>query len=178
MGGQTPSQTVGPYFAYGLTGARFNMAQPVGSVLFPDAPAEARIRLAGQVFDGDGAVVPDTMIEAWQPGTDGAFGMALDGFGRCETDCDGRFAFDTVRPGSIGAPHAPHVGLIVFMRGLLTHLFTRVYFPEEAAQHAADPVLSRVPAARRATLVAAKAADGYRFDIRMQGDRETVFFEF
>jgi protocatechuate 3,4-dioxygenase alpha subunit len=176
--GQTPSQTVGPYFAYGLTGARFNMAQPVGAVLFPDAPASMRIRLSGQVFDGDGAPVPDAMLEAWQAGADGTFGMALDGFGRAETDHAGRFAFDTLRPGSIGAPHAPHIGIILFMRGLLTHLFTRAYFPEDAALHATDPVLARVPAARRATLIAETVIGGYRFDIRLQGAAETVFLEF
>jgi protocatechuate 3,4-dioxygenase alpha subunit len=174
MPGQTPSQTVGPYFAYGLTGARYNMAQPIGAALFPGAA----IRITGQVTDGDGAPIPDAMIEAWQPGEDGRFGMALDGFGRSETDADGRYAFTTVKPGAIAPGHAPHIGLIVFMRGLLTHLFTRLYFPEDSALHAADPVLSRVPAERRGALVAAAIPGGYSLDIRMQGAGETVFLEF
>ncbi len=176
--GQTPSQTVGPYFAYGLTGTRFNLSQPVGAEMFPRDAAGQHMRLFGRVLDGEGKPIPDAMIEAWQADSAGHFGNALSGFGRAEADVDGRFSFATVRPGSIGAPHAPHVGLIVMMRGLLTHLFTRVYFPEDALLHGADPVLSSVPAARRATLIAAKEADGYRFDIRMQGDGETVFLEF
>jgi protocatechuate 3,4-dioxygenase alpha subunit len=175
---QTPSQTVGPYFAYGLTGGRYGLSQVVGTALFPrDAPGE-HIRIFGRVLDGAGEGVPDAMIEAWQADAAGRHGEGPAGFGRVETDPDGRFAFTTVRPGSIGAPHAPHIGLIVFMRGLLTHTFSRLYFPEDALLHAADPVLSVVPQARRATLVAVHEPDGYRFDIRMQGEGETVFLEF
>jgi protocatechuate 3,4-dioxygenase alpha subunit len=174
MPGQTPSQTVGPFFAHGLTGARYGLAQPIGTTLF----AGAGLRIAGQVTDGEGTPIPDAMIEAWQAGADGHFGSTLDGFGRSETDAEGRFAFHTVKPGAIGPGHAPHVGLAVFMRGLLTHLFTRLYFPEDAALHATDPVLACVPAARRGTLIAAATPGGYRFDIRMQGAGETVFLEF
>jgi protocatechuate 3,4-dioxygenase alpha subunit len=176
--GQTPSQTVGPFFAYGLTGARYGLSQVVGAALFPRDAAGEHIRVFGRVLDGKGAAIPDAMLEAWQVDAAGRRGSGLDGFGRVETDAEGRFAFATVRPGSIGAPHAPHIGLIVLMRGLLTHLFTRIYFPEDAALHEADPVLSRVPKDRRATLVGARVPDGYRFDIRMQGDGETAFLEF
>jgi protocatechuate 3,4-dioxygenase alpha subunit len=176
--GQTPSQTVGPFFAHGLTGARYGLSQVAGAAMFPPEAAGEPIRLHGRVLDGAGAPIPDALLEAWQADASGRHGRGLLGFGRVETDADGRYAFTTVRPGSIGTPHAPHIGLVVMMRGLLTHLFTRLYLPEDSALHAADPVLSRVPAERRGTLVAVREAGGYRLDIRMQGEGETVFLEF
>jgi protocatechuate 3,4-dioxygenase alpha subunit len=150
----------------------------VGAEIFPrDAPGE-HIRISGRVLDGKGVPIPDAMLEAWQVDAAGRCGTGLDGFGRAETDAEGRFAFATVRPGTTGAPHAPHIGVIVLMRGLLTHLFTRIYFPEDSSLHGSDPVLACVPEGRRATLVASRTPDGYRFDVRMQGDDETVFLEF
>jgi protocatechuate 3,4-dioxygenase alpha subunit len=177
MPGQTPSQTVGPYFAYGLTPLRYGHSAIAGTDLFPGAAGQSRITLRGRVLDGEGANVPDAMIEIWQAAPDGRAAPAMEGFGRIEARAEG-YAFTTLRPGSIGAPHAPHLGVILFMRGLLTHLFTRIYFPEDSALHASDPVLSRVPAERRPTLLALREGEGYRFDFVMQGPRETVFLEF
>jgi len=175
---QTPSQTVGPFFAYGLTGARYGLSQIISNALFPRAAPGEHIRIFGRVTDGAGEGIPDAMLEAWQADAEGHYSQGTTGFGRVETDPEGRFALTTIRPGSIGAPNAPHIGLIVFMRGLLTHTYTRIYFPEDAAQHATDPLLSVVAKERVATLIAVREADGYRFDIRMQGEGETVFLEF
>src|SRR5690606_27162064 len=150
-----------------------------------------RIRIEGRVLDGDGQPVDDAMIEIWQADPQGRYAHPADargnkafrGFGRCGTgtDADKRFVFDSVKPGAVDGQQAPHVSVIVFMRGLLSHLYTRVYFADEAAANARDPVLLSVPAERRATLVAERRDDGgvavYRFDIHMQGDRETVFFD-
>jgi len=146
------------------------------------------------VFDGDGALVPDAMLEIWQADAQGRFSdpqerralpnSSFRGFGRCGTDAKGSFFFDTIKPGSVpdpdGKPQAPHILLAVFGRGMLMHLYTRIYFGGEAA-NAADPVLALVPADRRSTLIAARQPGNgsavYRFDIRLQGDNETVFFD-
>jgi len=192
--GQTPSQTVGPYFAYGLTPEQYgyDMASTAIPVMADeDVPGE-RIRVEGRVFDGNGDVIPDAMIELWQADSQGRYASPADprssnvafrGFGRCGTGTDpkNRFWFDTVKPGAPAEGEAPHINVIVFMRGLLTHAYTRLYFSDEAAANAADPVLASVPADRRDTLVA-RREDGprgtiYHFDIRMQGDGETVFFD-
>ncbi len=194
-GGITPSQTVGPFFAYGLTpGEKYDWNDAfTNNLVTPDASGE-RIRVEGRVFDGDGQPVPDCMLEVWQADAQGRFAdpkdkralpnAAFRGFGRCGTDPNGGFAFDTIRPGQVvdpeGKPQAPHILLAVFARGMLRHLYTRIYFGDEAA-NAADPVLALVPADRRSTLIASReTADGhavYRFDLRLQGDNETVFFE-
>jgi protocatechuate 3,4-dioxygenase alpha subunit len=144
------------------------------------------------VTDGNGEPVPDALVETWQADPEGRFDHPDDprgraasgfrGFGRCPTDDDGRYAIVTLRPGSVPGPDdgspAPHVDVSVFCRGLLRRLVTRLYFPENAAANDADPVLALVadPAAR-ATLIAEPIDGGYRFDIRLQGDGETVFFE-
>ena len=160
---RTPSQTVGPYFAVALTGY-------IGPELVPrDTPGAITIR--GRVTDGAGDPVPDSMVEIWQAGPDGGFS----GFGRCGTDDDGRFEFVTLKPG--GGEQAPHIDVSVFARGLLKRLVTRVYFPDEEEANAADPVLSSVPADEREALVARSEAGALRFDIRLQGEGETVFFE-
>lgn len=192
--GQTPSQTVGPYFAYGLTPEQYGypLKEIAGGRLADDAVDGQRIRIEGRVFDGNGSVIPDAMIEIWQADAQGRYAHPADprgsnadfrGFGRfgTGTDPDNRFIFDTVKPGPIGDGQAPHVNVTVFMRGVLLHAFTRLYFADEAAANAADPVLASVPADRRNTLVAERH-DGptgvvYRFDIHMQGDDETVFFD-
>jgi protocatechuate 3,4-dioxygenase alpha subunit len=191
--GQTPSQTVGPYFAYGLTPQQYGypaLASIASSDLRTSDVEGERIRLEGRVLDGAGEPVDDAMIEIWQADpqgryahpADGRGNIAFRGFGRCGTgtDAERRFVFDTVKPGAVDDQQAPHVNVIVFMRGLLSHLYTRVYFADEAA-NARDPVLLSVPQDRRATLIAPRAeADGvavYRFDIHMQGDQETVFFD-
>ncbi len=190
--GITPSQTVGPYFAYGLTpGDKYEWNDAFSNNLItPDVTGE-RIRVEGTVFDGDGAIVPDCMLEVWQADAQGRFADPQDkralpnasfrGFGRVGTNKDGGYAFDTIRPGPVpdpdGKPQAPHILLAVFARGMLMHLYTRIYFDGEAA-NASDPVLALVPADRRATLIATRKAGGaYVLDIHLQGDKETVFFE-
>jgi protocatechuate 3,4-dioxygenase, alpha subunit len=185
--GQTPSQTVGPFFAYGLTPTQYGYAwSAMADAAMADASTVGeRITIEGQVFDGKGEVIRDALIEIRQADsagrmlrTAGANG-GFTGFGRCGTgtDPDGCFRFTTVKPGSIGPGQAPRIDVIVLMRGMLLHAFTRLYFPDEAA-NAGDDVLAMVPQDRRATLMARKtAAATYRFDIHMQGDAETVFFD-
>ena len=191
----TPSQTVGPFFAYGLTSNgeyEWNDAF-TSNLVTPDTSGE-RMRVEGRVFDGDGQPVPDCMLEIWQADAQGRFAdpkdkralpnAAFRGFGRCGTDASGGYAFDTIRPGSVsdpdGKPQAPHLLLAVFARGMPLHNFTRIYFDGEAA-NAADPVLALVPTPRRGTLIAIRESGAgnavYRFDIRLQGDDETVFFD-
>ena len=166
----TPSQTVGPFFGVGLP------YQGSEQIVAPDMP-EA-IRIEGQVLDGHGDPVPDALLEVWQPEQYGRDG--LNGFGRCRTDAEGAFHFVTVKPGPTVAPdgrmQAPHLNITVFARGLLRHLVTRMYFPSEASANAADPVLGMVPAGRRATLIARQEANVLHFDVRLQGENETVFF--
>ena len=190
----TPSQTVGPYFAYGLTPrGKYAWKDTFGAdLLTPDASGE-RIRIEGQVLDGDGVPINDCMIEIWQADAQGRYASPADprrpnatfqGFGRAGTDAEGRYAFDTIKPGAVPGPdgrmQAPHVLLAVFARGMLRQSYTRIYFADEAA-NADDAILALVPPERRGTLVAAKTASQgspvYTFDIRMQGDAETVFFE-
>jgi protocatechuate 3,4-dioxygenase, alpha subunit len=170
----TPSQTVGPFFAFGLP---YGDGPRVAPEWHPDA-----IRIHGVVLDGAGAPVPDALLEIWQAGPDGTppavpgvlvrDGHDFAGFGRCPTDAAGHYWFSTLKPGG----PAPHVAVTLFARGLLKQVLTRMYFPHEAG-NATDPVLSAVPADRRDTLVATRDGDrSYRFDIRLQGEGETVFF--
>jgi protocatechuate 3,4-dioxygenase alpha subunit len=192
--GQTPSQTVGPYFAYGLTPEQYgyelsSIAQP--TLIRSDTEGE-HIRVEGCVFDGNGEPISDAMIEIWQADAMGRYAHPADprgsnasfkGFGRCGTgtDKENRFFFDTVKPGSVDGRQAPHINVIVFMRGMLVHAYTRMYFSDETAANAADAVLQSVPPERRGTLIAARTVSpsgiGYRFDIHMQGEHETVFFD-
>ena len=178
----TPSQTVGPYLAIGLPWDDGPTVVPEGT------PGAVWIR--GVVTDGERNPVPDAMIETWQADPQGRFDHPDDprgrvegfrGFGRCPTKPDGSYAILTLLPGTIpgegGATQAPHIDVSVFARGLLNRVVTRVYFPENTAANAADPVLKSVPADRRGTLVAEKTEDGYRFDVRLQGEAETVFFD-
>jgi len=179
----TPSQTVGPFFAIGLD------RDPNANVLYdgPDA-----LRIGGTVYDAEGPV-EDALLEIWQANRAGRYAhpeddreeLALEpgfrGFGRCPTDAAGRYEFVTVKPGPVPAPdrrpQAPHIDVSVFARGLLNRLVTRMYFPDEAEANAADPVLRAIEGDElRATLVAREEAGGLRFDIHLQGDRETVFF--
>jgi protocatechuate 3,4-dioxygenase, alpha subunit len=147
MSGRTPSQTVGPFFAIGLCRETQNEVVPGG------------VRLAGRVLDGAGDPVPDAVVELWQQGDDGTR------WGRCGTDAEGRFEFVTERPPDGVAE------VLVFARGLLRHLATRCYFPD-----AGDAVLEALDPADRETLVARKENGALRFDVRLQGDRQTVFF--
>jgi protocatechuate 3,4-dioxygenase, alpha subunit len=190
---QTPSQTVGPYFAYGLVPQQYNfdlksLFTPV--LVAPETPGE-RITIIGQVFDGDGKAISDALIEVTQADSNGHYPASradiaangFRGFGRVGTGTDAqhRFVIETVKPGKTAPDSAPHVNVTVLMRGILLHAFTRIYFDDEAAANAVDPVLEAVPANRRATLIARRDSQAggnvYRFDIRMQGDGETVFFD-
>jgi protocatechuate 3,4-dioxygenase alpha subunit len=190
MAQQTPSQTVGPFFHYALIHEGEN-------VMVDDATQGQRIRIEGRVTDGAGDPVPDAMIEIWQANAGGRYNHpdddrddipldpAFKGYGRAATGEDGVYWFETIKPGQVpgrgNAMQAPHVNVVVFARGLLIHPYTRLYFPDEAANEI-DPVLSSIEdTARRDTLIAGKAeAIGklvYRFDIVLQGEGETVFFD-
>jgi protocatechuate 3,4-dioxygenase alpha subunit len=183
--GLTPSQTVGPYFAIGLP-----WEDGPNAVVPGTAPA---VRLHGRVYDGAGELVPDHLIEIWQPDGDGRFadgwgyGEASElegfrGFARYGTEVgDGTYELLTVKPGRVlnrdGVLQAPYIAVTLLARGMLNRVVTRIYFADEASANAEDPVLARVPADRRSTLLAQSDPDGYRFDIRLQGPGETVFFD-
>jgi protocatechuate 3,4-dioxygenase alpha subunit len=179
----TPSATVGPYLAIGLTW------DDGPHVVEPGTPGA--IWLRGAVLDGNGDPVPDALVETWQADPDGRFDHPDDprgpaarpgfrGFGRSQTVGTGEYAICTLKPGRVpdgeGGLQAPHVDVSVFARGLLDRIVTRIYFADEAEANAEDPVLRSVPEDRRGTLVARPTDDGYRLDIRLQGDGETVFF--
>jgi protocatechuate 3,4-dioxygenase alpha subunit len=183
--GLTPSQTVGPFFAYALTPRDYGGLELATGAMAPEGAQGERIRIAGAVYDGDGIGVPDAMIEIWQADPQGQYGAgdnaSFTGFGRIETDAQGGFAIETLRPGVVpgpdGVPQAPHLTVSVFARGLLVRLATRIYLADEPANDA-DPVLALVPPERRATLIALRDGEGaFRFDIRLQGEGETVFFD-
>jgi protocatechuate 3,4-dioxygenase, alpha subunit len=179
---QTPSQTIGPFFAVQL-------CWPDGPEVVPEGTPGA-VWIGGQVTDGAGDPVPDALVETWQADPAGRFAHPDDprgpsssgfgGFGRCATDAEGRWAVRTCKPGPLPAPdggtEAPHLDVSVFARGLLHRLVTRIYFPDEAEANAADPVLASIqePAART-RLVAVADGDRLRFDLRLQGDQETPF---
>ena len=164
----TPAQTVGPYFSIGLP-------WDDGPDVVPDG-TETAIWLRGTVYDGARDPIPDAMIETWQADPDGNYETpGFRAFGRCPTDADGTWAIRTVKPGASG-DQAPHIAVSVFARGLLHRVVTRIYFADEEAANAADPVLAGLDDAARATLIAAREGDGYRFDVRLQGDDETAFF--
>jgi protocatechuate 3,4-dioxygenase alpha subunit len=179
--GTTPSQTVGPFFALALP-------WPDGPFVVPEG-TESAIWLRGRVLDGAGDPVPDALVETWQAGPDGRYahpedprgGGGFRGFGRCATSSDGAWAILTLKPGPVpgldGATQAPHVAVSVFARGLLNRVVTRIYFADEPEANAADPVLAALAGdAARASLVAEPGGDGYRFDVRLQGPDETLFF--
>jgi protocatechuate 3,4-dioxygenase, alpha subunit len=196
MNGITPSQTIGPFAAPCLTPneqgkTTYAWLQLVnGNLVTPDAVGD-RIRIEGKMFDGQGVPVDGILFEIWQADGQGRFAHPRDprrtntsfkGFGRVESNMDGSFAFDTVKPGRVPGPNgtmqAPHIVVAIHMRGVLSHLFTRIYFSDEAS-NAEDPILQLVPADRRDTLIAKRDASGavYRIEFRIQGDRETVFFD-
>jgi protocatechuate 3,4-dioxygenase alpha subunit len=185
----TASQTAGPYFSIGLVHPEW------GDLTAGGKAAGERIRIEGRVLDGDGPVA-DALVEIWQANAAGRYAHAEDrqakpldrhfrGFGRSATDKEGRYRFLTVRPGPVpgwgNTLQAPHVSIAVFARGLLKQVATRLYFPGEKLNDT-DPVLNLVEDLRRGTLIANEAAqDGgvklYCFDIVLQGERETVFFD-
>lgn len=151
----TPSQTVGPFFGYALP---FEAGADTAS-------GAAAIRIEGQLLDGRGEPVPDGMLELW----------GGQQFARCRTDAEGAFHFTVTKPGSARSDEAPHLEVTVFARGLLRHLATRLYFPDEEAANASDRILNLVDPARRHTLIAQPDGSVLRFDIRLQGISETVF---
>ena len=185
----TPSQTVGPFFHLGLARAEW-------ADLSADDPAGERITVGGRVIDGDGAPVPDALIELWQANAAGRYNHPDDrqdekpldphfrGFGRVATDAEGRFRVVTVKPGPVpgrgNALQAPHINIALFARGLLKHLYTRIYFADEAA-NASDPLLSSIEddSARRSLLARREGGSPavYRFDIVLQGEGETAFLD-
>ncbi len=182
----TPSQTVGPFFEFGLLRPAQPDLVPMGT---PDS-----IRIEGSVFDGEGVPVPDAMLEIWQAAPSGRYAhpedgrsdLAIDdgftGFGRKGTDAGGTYWFRTVKPGIVpwvdGRPQAPHLNVSIFARGLVHRLVTRMYFPDEAEANAVDPVLLSVedPAART-TLIAVSGDGVLHFDLHLQGEGETCFFQ-
>jgi protocatechuate 3,4-dioxygenase alpha subunit len=188
--GITPSQTAGPYLSLGMEPHCAGHGIPSG--------IQGAITVRGRVLDGEGVPVPDALVETWQADPDGRFDHPDDPrgavrrhpafclLGRCPTGPDGRWSITTLRPGPVPGPdattQAPHLDVSVFARGLLHRVVTRIYLPEEAGLvgaggHARDPVLSTLPPARRNTLIARATAAGYQFDIRLQGQDETVFFD-
>jgi protocatechuate 3,4-dioxygenase, alpha subunit len=168
----TPSQTVGPFFSIGLTWGD-------GGRVVPEGTADA-IEIHGVVYDGAERPVPDALVETWQADPQGRFIASFRGFGRSATDEQGRWSVCTLKPGRVtdaAAMQAPHLGISLFARGLLTRLVTRLYFADEVDANAADPVLAGLSSpASRARLMAVADERGYRFDIHLQGARETVFF--
>ena len=197
--GPSPSQTVGPFFHYGLPwkgGADLVEGTPLGARpdLFPEehwvlhiaephpAPKGEVIELTGRVLDADGKPLPDAMLEIWQANADGKYASdpTFSGFGRAATADDGTYLFRTIIPGAVpgpdGALQAPHMAMSVFGRGIIKRLVTRVYFEGNPANDK-DLVLGLVPAERRSTLLATQKGVRWNFDIVLQGERETVFFD-
>jgi len=181
----TASQTVGPYFSIGLDWLNT-------TALASDTTQGTRITVEGRITDGDGAPVPDAVVEIWQADANGRYAHPEDkqekprdesfrGFGRCPTDKDGTFRFQTVKPGAVPGPgntlQAPHIVVSIGMRGLLKRIASRLYFEDEAA-NADDPILNLIEdAGRRKTLIARREGSTYRWDVKLQGAGETVFFD-
>ncbi|MEU7061926.1 protocatechuate 3,4-dioxygenase subunit alpha [Streptomyces sp. NPDC046197] len=185
----TPSHTVGPFYGHALP---FRGGEEIAPLGHPDT-----VTVHGYVLDGNGDPLPDALVELWAPRPDGAVarvdgsmrrdpatgghlgrnGVEFTGWGRVQTDADGHWYARTLHPGARGQ-NAPYISVCVFARGLLTHLFTRIYLPDDRASLAADPLLTQA-GERRDTLVAGDEGNGtYRFDIRLQGEGETVFLEY
>jgi protocatechuate 3,4-dioxygenase alpha subunit len=186
MAGETPFQTVGPFFHFALD-------VPAGHVVVSGETTGTRVSIEGTVRDGGGDPIPDALIETWQANAAGRYhhpddvrdlpvDPSFDGFGRAATDRLGGFVFDTIKPGRVPGPdgrlQAPHIMVSVLGRGILTRLVTRIYFDDEPAANGEDSILGLVPAERRPTLVARHEGGGrYHFDIVVQGANETVFFD-
>jgi len=189
--GQSPSLTVGPFFHYGL------MKTKNQNILVNDRIQGQRILIRGTVYDGNGEPIPDAMLEIWQADAQGYFNHPDDpnhtkadphfkGFGRADTVEEGTYYFRTIKPGRVPfderQEQAPHINVRVFARGMLIHAYTRLYFSDEAGANEDDPVLNLAAKEHRHTLIAQKDENSediptYVFDIYMQGDSETVFFE-
>jgi protocatechuate 3,4-dioxygenase alpha subunit len=176
----TPGQTVGPFFGYALP-------YPGGPELVPPAHPDA-VRLTGLVLDGDGAPVPDALLEIWQAAPDGSAprlsgslrrdGFTFTGWGRAATDNNGRYSFSTLLPGATDTGSAPFIAVTVFARGLLDRLYTRCYLPGHETDWDDDPLLTSLPVDRRRTLIGQALGRELHFDIRLQGENETVFLTY
>jgi protocatechuate 3,4-dioxygenase alpha subunit len=179
------SQTIGPYLRIGLEWMQVEDMAPKGV-------AGERVSIRGRVVDGDGKPVNDAAVEIWQANSHGRYAHPEDkqdkpleknfrGYGRSLTDDNGAFRFSTIKPGRVPGPgklQAPHLSVTIFMRGLLKHLQTRIYFPDDPA-NAEDPILALVPVERRSTMIARRSADGtLEWNAVLQGENETVFFDF
>lgn len=194
---ETPSQTAGPYVHIGLTPNFCDIngvyEADLGSTMVNDKTLGERITVTGRVFDGAGALVRDAVIEIWQADSTGLYNSPSEmrgaadpnftGWGRCPTRADdGVFSFETIKPGRVpfkdGRRMAPHITFWIVARGINIGLHTRMYFPEEVEANNADPLLLRIEHRERVdTLIAAREGQTYTFDIRLQGDRETVFLD-
>jgi protocatechuate 3,4-dioxygenase alpha subunit len=189
---QTPSQTIGPFFAYGLAAEQFgyNYNSLAGALLVQSDSKEERICIVGRIYDGQEVPVSDALVEIRQADAQGNYHRLVrpgsgefSGFGRMGTgsDPDMQFRFITIKPGSTGTNQDPHIDIILFLRGSLRQYYTRLYFSDESESNEKDDVFSLVPTARRETLIARhRVTDGmteYHFDIHLQGEKETVFFD-
>ena len=187
---QTPSQTVGPFFHYGL------VDKGSENILVNDDSQGQRVLIKGQVTDGNGDPIPDAMLEIWQADCNGIYNHPADphhkdadlnffGFGRAATNKNGIYTFKTVKPGIVAynesTQQAPHVNVRIFARGMLIHAYTRLYFSDEPVANASDPILNLAPEDRRHTLIALREdkcdLPTYCLNISMHGAEETVFFE-
>lgn len=194
---ETASQTAGPYVHMGLTPNAAGIAgvypHDLGATMVDERTRGERITITGRIFDGAGTPLRDALVEIWQADADGLYNSLFEGrgradphfsgWGRCATDGEtGEFRFDTIKPGRVplrdGRPMAPHITVWIVARGINLGLQTRLYFADEEAANAADPVLTRIEHRQRAeTLLARRDGSAYRFDIHLQGDKETVFLD-
>lgn len=177
----TPGQTIGPFYGFALP---YEHGEKLVDLSHPRA-----VHLHGTVYDGQGATVPDSMLEIWQADEEGRVpsapgsllrdGYTFTGWGRQAVDNAGGYSFTTLNPGATEEGKAPFIQMVVFARGLLNRLFTRIYLPEDTEALAADPLLASLPEERRRTLIAEREADGsLRFDVHLQGEGETVFLAY
>lgn len=184
----TPGQTIGPFFGYASGYENVHIPFRDGQHLVSPASPKA-VRLTGTIYDGSGTPIPDAMVEIWQADENGQIvqetgslvrdGWTFTGWGRATADNVGTYTFSTVNPGPTEQGKAPFIHVVIFARGLMNKLHTRVYLPEDTAALEQDALLSSLDADRRQTLIAAREADGtLRFDIRLQGEGETVFLQF
>ncbi|WP_169544744.1 protocatechuate 3,4-dioxygenase subunit alpha [Sneathiella aquimaris] len=194
---ESPSQTAGPYVHIGCTpnfsGLSGVFPKDLGSEMVNESAEGQRITIHGYVFDGTGTPIKDALIEIWQADAKGLYNSPSEtrgaadpnfvGWGRCPSNMEtGEFVFNTIKPGSVpfkdGRPMAPHVTFWVVARGINLGLHTRMYFPDEETANAADPILTRIEHKHRVpTLIGKKSGNGYQFDIHLQGENETVFFD-
>ena len=188
---QTPSQTVGPFFSYGLAPEQYgyDFRELASGNVARDYEAGEIITIVGKVFSGSGDLMKNVIVESWQADGDGKYSRTIgedrfSGFGRfgTGTDEENRYIIRTVKPGKVDEQQAPHIALTIFSRGLMHHVYTRLYFSDEAEANEQDPLLQLIPANRRDTLIAQKVQNEqgvvYQLDIHMQGDQATVFLEF